>query len=89
MNANQHMDIVAQVGCVICREHYGLHTPTEVHHVAGGSSKRSDFMVAGLCPEHHRGSTGLHGMGTKAFCKLWGLAGEYDLLALVNKWRRE
>lgn len=83
----RHMGIVAMLGCVICREHYNVKTPCEVHHVAEGSSYKNDFMTAGLCHEHHQGETGLHGMGVKAFCKLWGLASEYDLLGLVNKYR--
>jgi hypothetical protein len=32
-----------------------------------------------LCPEHHRGNTGLHGLGTKGFTKHWGFD-EDDLL---------
>ena len=88
MTGKQWMGRVAEVGCVICREHYGVETPAEVHHVAEGSGKRSDFMTAGLCIEHHRGQTGLHGRGTKAFCNLWKLANEYALLGLVNKWMR-
>ncbi len=62
--------------------------PCEIHHVAEGSGKRSDFMVAALCLEHHRGATGIHGRGVRAFCRLWGLANEYELLGLVNKWRK-
>lgn len=86
MKAKDYMDLVADAGCVLCLEHYSTHTPCEVHHVAEGSGRRSDFMVVGLCPEHHRGATGLHGLGVKAFCDLWGLANEYALLGLVNKW---
>jgi hypothetical protein len=43
-------------------------------------------MTACLCPEHHRGATGVHGMGVKAFCRLWNLPNEYYLLALQNKY---
>ena len=72
----RHLNIVAQTGCVICHEYYDTFTPPEIHHVA-----------AGLCHEHHQGDTGIHGMGVKAFCRLWKLTNEYDLLTLVNKWR--
>lgn len=82
-----HMGIVADTGCVICREFMGCSSPAEVHHIAEGSGERSDYMTAGLCPEHHRGATGLHGMGVKAFCRLWGLPNEFALVGLVNKWR--
>lgn len=86
MKASEHMEKVADIGCVICLEKIGTRTPAEVHHIAAGSEMRSDFMTAGLCVEHHRGATGLHGMGSKAFCRLWGLSSEYSLLGLVNKW---
>lgn len=87
MNAKKHMDRVAAVGCVICREHMGgIYTPCQVHHIGEGSEPRSDFAVAGLCAEHHQGATGIHGRGVKAFCRLWGLGNEYQLLRLVNKW---
>jgi hypothetical protein len=40
--------------------------------------------VIPLCPEHHRGKTGLHGLGTKGFPKHWGYD-EDDLLEDVAK----
>jgi hypothetical protein len=39
--------------------------------------------VIPLCPEHHRGKTGIHGLGTKGFPKHWGYD-EDDLLADVK-----
>jgi hypothetical protein len=36
-----------------------------------------------LCPEHHRGKTGLHGLGTKGFPKHYG----YDEADLLNDTR--
>lgn len=82
------MGRVAEIGCVICRELGHGYAPAEVHHVAEGSGLRSDYAVAGLCAEHHRGGSGLHGMGTRAFCALYRIPGEaeWGLLALVNKW---
>lgn len=86
MTPKQHMQRVADTGCVICRELLGVFNPCEVHHVAEGSEPTNDFMTVGLCTEHHRGATGLHSMGVKAFCRLWRLSNEYALLGLVNKW---
>lgn len=81
------MERVASVGCVVCRRLYARYVACEVHHVAEGSGKRSDFAVAGLCPEHHQGGSGLHGMGTKRFCALYRLPfeNEYGLLVWVNE----
>lgn len=89
MNATErrHVDRVAAAGCVICRQlGYGFTDP-EIHHVAEGSGLRSWFAVAGLCAEHHRGKSGLHGMGTKRFCAAYRIPGEteYGLLVLQNE----
>jgi hypothetical protein len=40
---------------------------------------RKSAPVIGLCREHHRGDTGIHGLGRKAFEKKYGLT-EEDLL---------
>ena len=88
--AKNHMGIVSSLGCVICRRDYGIvGRAIEVHHIAEGSGKRSDFMTAGLCYEHHRSKEGLHGMGVKAFLMRHKLLTEYHLLELVNRYRSE
>ena len=83
----KHMDKVAQIGCVICRRETGNIVPCHVHHIAEGSGKRSDFMTAGLCPEHHEGFLGIHGMGSKKWLMMFNLPTEYHLLGLVNEYR--
>lgn len=67
-----------EVGCVICRRLGYPGTPCELHHVAEGSGLRSDWSTVGLCSEHHRGKSGLHGMGTKAFLRLYRVPGEAE-----------
>jgi len=37
-----------------------------------------------LCPEHHRGATGVHGLGVRGFRKHWGY-GEEELLEDVKR----
>lgn len=64
--AQRHMGRVASLGCILCRELDMGATPAEVHHV-GDSAERSDFLVIPLCPEHHRGANGFHGLGERAF----------------------
>jgi hypothetical protein len=80
--AQRYLAKVAALGCCVCRR-LGLgRTPAEVHHIAEGSSIRSDFAVAPLCPEHHRGESGFHTLKESRFCQLydvpWG--NEYGLL---------
>jgi hypothetical protein len=81
----QHMSAVAELGCAVCRRMGYQGTPAELHHkrAGTGAGRRSSHMdVIPLCPEHHRGKTGLHGLGTKGFPKHWGFD-EDDLLADV------
>ena len=76
------MSAVAELGCAICRRMGYQGTPAELHHprrLAGGWGRSSHMSVIPLCPEHHRGSTGLHGLGTKGFEKHYGYD-EADLL---------
>ena len=80
--AKEHLDRVAQLPCVICLYKLGQNnTGVHVHHV---TVPRDDFAVAPLCPEHHQGSTGVHGLHRRGFEMMWKL-GEIDLLALTNR----
>ena len=83
----KHMGRVAELGCAVCRRMGYEGTPAELHHkrAGTGAGRRSSHMdVIPLCPEHHRGATGLHGLGTKGFPKRYG----YDEDDLLNDVRR-
>ena len=83
----KHMSRVAELGCAVCRRMGYEGTPAELHHPragTGGGRRASHFDVIPLCPEHHRGATGLHGLGTKGFPKRWGFT-ELDLLEDVRR----
>jgi hypothetical protein len=57
---------VARLGCILCW-HLGYEgTPAELHHIRR-AGRRDTAPVIPLCPEHHRGNTGIHGLGRKAF----------------------
>ena len=82
----KHMSRVAELGCAVCRRMGYEGTPAELHHKragAGAGRRSSHYEVIPLCPEHHRGKTGLHGLGTKGFVKHWGYD-EDDLLTDVE-----
>lgn len=64
--SKRHMGRVAELGCVICIDIAGVASPAEVHHI-GDTADRSDWLTIPLCPEHHRGGTGFHGLGERAF----------------------
>lgn len=58
---------LARLGCVLCA-HFGYDTPdVEMHHVRRFGGKRDNASVLPLCTEHHRGNTGVHGLGAKGF----------------------
>ena len=64
---------IARLGCSLCR-HLGYgETPCEIHHIRRFGGKRSLSEVIGLCPEHHRGNTGIHGFGRKGFERTYNL----------------
>ena len=78
----KHLDLLSQLGCVVCsRLGYGA-TPAEIHHPRKGTGlalRASHYDAIPLCVEHHRGQTGVHGLGTKGFAKRYGFD-ESDLL---------
>lgn len=83
--AKKHMAMVAAAGCVlgnrglhICEHQPGAEPRVHVHHIAEGSGVRSDFATVGLCWGGHEGPAGLHGMGVKAFCRLYRPPGECE-----------
>jgi hypothetical protein len=78
----EHKEALAGLGCVLCRRLYGPHDPgpVELHHLrAGGWGKGGYETLIPLCAEHHRGATGVHGLGTKGFVKKYGIT-QADLL---------
>lgn len=85
----KHMSRVAALGCMVCLRMYGPHDPgpVELHHPRAGTGagrRASHWDVIPVCVSHHRGSQGLHGLGTKGFPKHYGYD-EHDLLADVRR----
>jgi hypothetical protein len=61
-----HYSKVANLGCSLCRYIGYGESPAELHHIRR-AGKRSNAPVIPLCPEHHRGNAGIHGLGRKRF----------------------
>lgn len=77
-----HKGKLAELGCMACLRIHGPHTPgpVELHHLrSGGWGKGGHLTLIPLCPGHHRGNEGVHGMGTKAFDRAYGFT-QQDLL---------
>lgn len=75
----KHMEKVAGLGCAICAKCGLDYTPAEVHHVFD-SAARCDFLTIPLCPTHHRGDIGFHGLGEREFNRKYKTT-EANLLA--------
>lgn len=78
----RHRNAVAALGCLLAHRGGGCSGRLELHHVTEASGVRDKWALVPLCAEHHRGPAGLHGMGTKAFIRLYRPPGdtEYGLL---------
>ena len=83
--SKRHLDRIADIGCILCLHLQLGKTPAEIHHIRegqGGAQRASDFLAVPLCPEHHRGASGFHGLGMRAFERTYRVS-ELDMLALT------
>lgn len=84
----QHKQRVSELGCSVCMHIFGNHPPGEVelHHLRSGGWGKGDYKtLMPLCYEHHRGQFGIHGMGTKAFEKNYGITQQELLTWTTNQ----
>jgi hypothetical protein len=71
----EHMSMVADLGCIICRKMGYPNSPAELHHIKdkrGMSKKASHFEVIPLCPNHHRNGKEAYHYSPKSFTEKWG-----------------
>jgi hypothetical protein len=84
-NEKNALNKIAELGCILCAEVLGFEgTPSELHHIRRYGTKRATSPILPLCPEHHRGNSGVHGLGAKGFESKWGITQE-RLLECVNQ----
>lgn len=79
----RHKGAVAELGCAMCNHIHGPHTPgpVELHHLRGGGWGKGDYKtLMPLCFNHHRGSEGIHHIGTKLWEREFGIT-QRELLA--------
>lgn len=77
----RHMARVAALPCVVCGAQ-----PVEVHHILEGRTpgrRSSDWLVLPVCPEHHRGTHGIHGTRQS-----WSMARVSEMHALADTLER-
>ena len=77
-----HKRRVSELGCMACNLAFGIFTPdVELRHMRAGQGwGKGDYRtLIPLCYEHHRGNSGVHGLGTKGFPRFYGFT-EQDML---------
>ena len=76
---------IAELGCILCSEVLGIEgSAAELHHCRRHGAVRASSEILPLCPEHHRGNSGLHGLGVKRFEREYKISCE-ELLERVSK----
>lgn len=68
MNKEEWSELIHGLPCVVCflqtgDKRYGVHA----HHIESVRDELSDWLVVPLCPEHHQGPNGIHGLSRSAF----------------------
>ena len=81
----ENYDRLARFGCVLCSYIGYEGTPAELHHIRRGNIPRKQAPVIPLCPEHHRGNTGIHLLGRKQFERIYGITEERLLELVIDK----
>lgn len=86
---SDYLEAVAGLGCVVCRRMGLGYAAAEVHHVESIRDSKSDYATVPLCPDHHRGPNGVHGLSRRGFETRYKLS-DVDLLALTAEamWKR-
>lgn len=62
MNKSDWLERVSSLPCVVCGAR-----PTEIHHPETNRDELSDWYVAALCAQCHRGPIGVHGSHRMGF----------------------
>jgi len=82
----KRLNSIAELGCILCSEVLGFEgSPAELHHVRRYGNVRSASPILPLCPEHHRGNDGLHGLGVKGFERKYQISCERLLERVSEK----
>jgi hypothetical protein len=89
-NEKKRLNQIAELGCILCSEILGFEgSPAELHHVRRYGTKRATSPNLPLCPEHHRGNNGLHGLGVKGFERKYEVSCERLLERVSEKLGKE
>jgi hypothetical protein len=80
------LDAICQLGCIVCRNEFGLFSPACPHHIAGKTKDGAHFLTIPLCGPHHQtGGQGVafHATGKKNWENRYGT--QQELLEQTKK----
>lgn len=85
MNIQEWKEMIHGLPCVVCflqtgRKVYGV----QAHHLESVRDSLSDWLEVPLCPDHHQGPNGIHGLHRRAFYTRYNVD-ELSLLAVTLK----
>jgi hypothetical protein len=85
MSIEDHIERIHELPCVVCG-HLGLPPtfPVSGHHLESVRDALSEYAQVPLCPTHHVGPDGVHGLSRRGFEARYKLS-QIDLLALTIK----
>ena len=83
-----HMNKVANMGCIVCVNDGHGETPAEIHHIGNGATgmRATNYEVIPLCHTHHR--TGGYGVAVHQGRVQWetNFGTEQELLEQIMEW---
>ena len=83
-----HKAALAELPCALCVRIHGDHAGgnVELHHRRTGGWGKGDYRtLTPLCVNHHRGREGIHHLGTKLWCREFGVTQEELLQWTLNQ----
>ena len=84
MSLEDYIERLHELPCVVCWKKLGVKTYGVHTHHAGEPEERNDWAQIPLCPEHHEGATGIHGLRRRPFYRFWK-TNNNELLAWTNE----
>tara|TARA_R100001086_G_scaffold175424_1_gene96622 strand:- start:117 stop:386 length:270 start_codon:yes stop_codon:yes gene_type:complete len=82
----EHLQKVAELGCIACMKLGHYDTPAEIHHIRKMGEPRNHYRVIPLCPHHHRSSNESYHLNPLWFSEKFGTQQELleETLRLIN-----
>lgn len=82
MSGKDHLERVHEIPCVVCvKMGMAPRFPVHAHHLESVRDELSDYAAVPLCPDHHQGPNGIHGLSRRGFEMRYKLS-DMDLMKI-------